>query len=228
MTIFVPYETLCCRSGMKRSMKWSNLKVVLLVLLLLAVDTACGTQLVEGVIYLKDGSTVELVGSDRIRLPGRHGSLKVLRNAFGRHKCREKYAFGDIDSVVCWHGQSPEITRKFLPAYSPGWMWVYFETPNIRVCVYSGRGYGIAANGGIQVWQKHRFLSQSRVSFFVQKRGEERFYDMGGANRRSKDLFRERLARYVEDDPELAERIRRSSAMRSKTVLLLADYDPVK
>ena len=44
----------------------------------------------------------------------------------------------------------------------------------------------------------------------------------------AKDVFRERIARYVGDDPELAERIRLSSAIRSKTIQLLRDYDPTK
>jgi hypothetical protein len=51
---------------------------------------------------------------------------------------------------------------------------------------------------------------------------------VGGANRNSKDAFRERVARYVDDDPALAERIRHSNASRSKTVLMLQDYNPTK
>ena len=55
-----------------------------------------------------------------------------------------------------------------------------------------------------------------------------RIPDVGGANRNSKDAFRERVARYVDDDPALAERIRHSNASRSKTVLMLQDYNPTK
>ena len=37
-----------------------------------------------------------------------------------------------------------------------------------------------------------------------------------------------RKSEYKSDDPELAERIRLSSAIRSKTIQLLRDYDPTK
>ena len=129
---------------------------------------------------------------------------------------------------VCWHAQSPEHIRKFIPAESPGWMWVYLETPHICVCIYSEKGYGIDSNGGIQVWQRQGTFSQSRTAYYLKKTGEKEFLTVGAANRNTKDVFRERIARYVGDDPELAERIRLSSAIRSKTIQLLRDYDPTK
>ena len=118
--------------------------------------------------------------------------------------------------------------RKFIPAESPGWMWVYLETPHICVCIYSEKGYGIDSNGGIQVWQRQGTFSQSRTAYYLKKTGEKEFLTVGAANRNTKDVFRERIARYVGDDPELAERIRLSSAIRSKTIQLLRDYDPTK
>ena len=124
--------------------------------------------------------------------------------------------------------QSPEHIRKFIPAESPGWMWVYLETPHICVCIYSEKGYGIDSNGGIQVWQRQGTFSQSRTAYYLKKTGEKEFLTVGAANRNTKDVFRERIARYVGDDPELAERIRLSSAIRSKTIQLLRDYDPTK
>lgn len=130
--------------------------------------------------------------------------------------------------VVCWHAQSPEHIRKFIPAESPGWMWVYLETPHICVCIYSEKGYGIDSNGGIQVWQRQGTFSQSRTAYYLKKTGEKEFLTVGAANRNTKDVFQERIARYVGDDPELAERIRLSSAIRSKTIQLLRDYDPTK
>lgn len=107
-------------------------------------------------------------------------------------------------------------------------MWVYLETPHICVCIYSEKGYGIDSNGGIQVWQRQGTFSQSRTAYYLKKTGEKEFLTVGAANRNAKDVFRERIARYVGDDPELAERIRLSSAIRSKTIQLLRDYDPTK
>ena len=105
---------------------------------------------------------------------------------------------------------------------------VYLETPHICVCIYSEKGYGIDSNGGIQVWQRQGTFSQSRTAYYLKKTGEKEFLTVGAANRNTKDVFRERIARYVGDDPELAERIRLSSAIRSKTIQLLRDYDPTK
>ena len=107
-------------------------------------------------------------------------------------------------------------------------MWVYFATPHIQTCIYGKKGYGIDTNGGIQVWQRIRIFSRSRVAYFLRRRGEEVWQDMGGVNRRSKERFRERIAQYVEDDPELAQRVLRSSVGRAKTVLMLKDYCPIK
>ena len=94
---------------------------LLLPILLAAVASVRGASLVEGRIY------------------------------FRKTKAKEIFQSGEIDSVVCWHAQSPEHIRKFIPAESPGWMWVYLETPHICVCIYSEKGYGIDSNGGIQV-----------------------------------------------------------------------------
>lgn len=90
------------------------------------------------------------------------------------------------------------------------------------------KGYGIDSNGGIQVWQRQGTFSQSRTAYYLKKTGEKEFLTVGAANRNTKDVFQERIARYVGDDPELAERIRLSSAIRSKTIQLLRDYDPTK
>ncbi len=164
----------------------------------------------------------------RLQLPKRFGKLTVLRDAFRKTKAKEVFQSEEIDSVVCWHAQSPEHIRKFIPAENPGWMWVYLETPHICVCIYSEKGYGIDSNGGIQVWQRQGTFSQSRTAYYLKKTGEKEFLTVGAANRNAKDVFRERIARYVGDDLELAERIRLSSAIRSKTIQLLRDYDPTK
>ena len=87
---------------------------------------------------------------------------------------------------------------------------------------------------GKRVW--HRFerrysgLAEAGnfQAYYLKKTGEKEFLTVGAANRNTKDVFRERIARYVGDDPELAERIRLSSAIRSKTIQLLRDYDPTK
>ena len=176
---------------------------LLLPILLAAVASVRGASLVEGRIYLKNGSVIECVGDDRLQLPKRFGKLTILRDAFRKTKAKEIFQSGEIDSVVCWHAQSPEHIRKFIPAESPGWMWVYLETPHICVCIYSEKGYGIDSNGGIQVWQRQGTFSQSRTAYYLKKTGEKEFLTVGAANRNTKDVFRERIARYVGDDPNL-------------------------
>ena len=71
-------------------------------------------------------------------------------------------------------------------------------------------------------------FSSSRLAYYLQKKGGETLLFIGGVNRRSKDIFRERIARYINDDPLLSEQILRSNTNRSKTVLMLKDYNPSK
>ena len=203
-------------------------RFLLALFLFTAPATLQAASLLEGRIYLKNGSVIECTGNDRLKMPKKSGRLKIFRDAFQKTKTKEVLSAGDIDSVICWHTKSPEHTRKFIFGAKPGWMWVYVETPYIKACIYSKKGYGINTNGGIQVWQRRRWFSQSRAAYFLQKHGSSEFQCVGSAYRRSKDVFRERIARYIDDDPTLAERIRQSNAYRDKTILMLHDYDPTR
>ena len=203
-------------------------RFLLALFLFTAPATLQAASLLEGRIYLKNGSVIECTGNDRLKMPKKSGRLKIFRDAFQKTKTKEVLPAGDIDSVICWHTKSPEHTRKFIFGAKPGWMWVYVETPYIKACIYSKKGYGINTNGRIQVWQRRRWFSQSRAAYFLQKHGSSEFQCVGSAYRRSKDVFRERIARYIDDDPTLAERIRQSNAYRDKTILMLHDYDPTR
>ena len=205
------------------------MKYCLLLLFLFATTAPLrAAALVEGRIYLKNGSVVECTGDDRLQLPQKSGKLKIFRDAFRKTKTKDVLPAGDIDSVICWHAKTPEHVRKLVWASDPGWMWVYVETPHIRACIYSKKGYCVDTNGGMLVRQRSGWFSRSRVAYFLQKHDESEFQNIGSTYRRSKDVFRERIARYIDDDPELAERIRRSNAYRDKTILMLRDYDPTK
>lgn len=204
-------------------------KLILLALLCMAtVYAAPAASLVKGRIYLKNGTVVECTKDDRLRLPKKSGKLKIFRDAFRKTKTKEVLPAGDIDSVVCWHAKTPEHVRKLVFTQDPGWMWVYVETPHITACIYSKKGYYIDTNGGMLVLQRRRWFSSSRVAYFLRKCGESEYQDIGSAYRRSKDVFRKRIACYIDDDPELAERIRHSNAYRDKMILMLQDYDPTK
>ena len=205
------------------------MKYCLLLLFLFATTAPLrAAALVEGRIYLKNGSVVECTGDDRLQLPQKSGKLKIFRDAFRKTKTKDVLPAGDIDSVICWHAKTLEHVRKLVWASDPGWMWVYVETPLIRACIYSKKGYCVDTNGGMLVRQRSGWFSSSRVAYFLQKHDESEFQNIGSTYRRSKDVFRERIARYIDDDPELAERIRRSNAYRDKTILMLRDYDPTK
>ena len=203
-------------------------RFLLALFLFTAPATLQAASLLEGRIYMKNGSVIECTGNDRLKMPKKSGRLKLFRDAFQKTKTKEVLPAGDIDSVICWHTKSPEHTRKFIFGAKPGWMWVYVETPYIKACIYSKKGYGINTNGGIQVWQRRRWFSRSRAAYFLQKQGDRGFRNVGSAYRRSKDTFRKRIACYIDDDPTLAERIRQSNAYRDKTILMLHDYDPTK
>ncbi len=196
----------------------------LLFLLLFTATNARASSTAEGIVYLNDGTTLEITGHDRILLPRGREKLHILRDAF-RRKTRENIAFERIDSVVCWHAQDPEHRRKFLPTTERGWMWVYFETPAIRVGIHAGKGYGIASNGGIRLFRRKGMFRRKDVDFYADKQAAG-FVRLGPIGRRTTGHFRKRLARYVADDPATARLILQSNTDRSKTVQLLHHYAP--
>ena len=202
--------------------------ILLLFLCAAAVSAAKAAPTVQGCIYLKDGRVIECGEKDRIELPKHAQDVKLLRRAFYKDKSKEVYRYEEIDSIVCWHATAPEHPRKFIPAPEVGWLWVYIETPQICVGVYSHKGYGVDSNGGIEVRVKYRYFSRSRTAYYLRKAGESKFQAVGSASRRGKDRFREAVAAYVSDDPELAGRILQSNTGRSKTILLLEAYNPEK
>lgn len=179
---------------------------------------------VEGIVYFKEGSSIGFSGNDRVYIPKRGRDVKVFRNLFTRDKQKEIYPIEGIDSIVCWHPRTPEHRRKFIPAESIGWYWLYFSTPHICAYVYSGRGYGIASNGGIQVYQRKRIFGRSQVVYYLRKSGDTAYYSLGRVKPRTGNAFRERICRYVADDAALCARIRNSDTWRDKTVLMLRDY----
>lgn len=197
----------------------------LFLLLIVLIGPSQGASLVEGVVYLRDGRTIEYTGRDRIRLPRKRAALKAWRNAYARNRQAESYRYDEIDSVVCWNPHVPEYRRQLRPLPC-GWSWLYLSEPRIRAYVYAAKGYSIQSNGGITPYYRQRTFSRSRTAYLLQKAGEEEFFDAGSASRNPSDSFRERLSRYVADDPDLADRIRQSSTSRSKTVLMLRDYLP--
>ena len=205
-----------------------NKRIVLLTLMCtMAVIAVQAASLVQGRIYLKDGRVIECAEKDRLEIPKHSQNVKLLRRAFYKDKSKEVYAFEEIDSIVCWHIASPEYLRKFIPAPGIGWLWVYLETPQIWACVYSQKGYGVDDNGGIEVWVKHRYFSRSRTAYYLRKTGDNEFHNVGSASRNAKNVFRERIAAYISDDPELAEHILQSgNKNRSKTILMLEAYNP--
>lgn len=203
--------------------------ILLLFLCITAVSVTKAASTVQGCIYLKDGRVVECGEKDRIRLPKHAQDVKLLRRAFYKDKSKEVYRYEEIDSIVCWHATAPEHPQKFIPAPEIGWLWVYVETPHICVGVFAQKGYGIDSNGGIEVLVKYRSLSRSRTTYYLRKAGETTFYDAGSASRRGKNRFREAVAAYVSDDPELAKQILQSNTTnRSRTILMLEAYNPEK
>ncbi len=74
---------------------------------------------------------------------------------------------------------------------------------------------------------KQRSLSRSRTAYYLRKTGENDFYDVGSASRNTKDVFLERIAAYIADDPALAESILQSNSRnRSQIILMLGTYLP--
>lgn len=203
-------------------------RISLILLLSLLTFSAAGSALpVEGAVYLKDGRTIVYEGSDRLIVPRKSGRLKCTRDHYSKRRTKESWDFDSIDSVVVWHPGAPHSRHKFIPLKESGWSWVYVETPCIRVYIYAAYGYSINSRGGIAPQKVVRdFGISSKLNILLQKSRDEKPYSLGDLTHRSNDSFRERICRYIADDPVLCEAIRRSSALRSKTVAMLAGYDP--
>lgn len=201
-----------------------GVKLFLMCLLGLGVFSVQAAVPVEGIIYFKEGKSVGFSDDNRVCIPRKSKDVKAFRAIFTKDKQKEIYPTEEIDSIVCWHPRTPEYRRKFIPAEGIGWCWQHFATPHIKVCVYSRRGYGIASNGGIQIWQRRGVFSRSRVVYYLRKPGETAYYSPGKMKSRSGNAFRERLCRYVADDAELCRRIRSLDTWRDKSVMMLQEY----
>lgn len=150
--------------------KHNATKTVLLIFLFLStVSAANAASFVIGRIYLKNGSVIECTENDRIKLPKRSGKTVFLRNAYRKEEVRESFKTAQIDSIIAWHPATPEHVRKFVPSESIGWLWIYVETPQISVGVYSAKGYGIDTNGGIQVIQRNGLIFRSKTVYCLKK-----------------------------------------------------------
>ena len=150
------------------------------ILCMMLVAATQAASLVQGRIYLKDGSIIECAEKDRLKIPKHSQNVKLLRRAYYKDKSKEIYAFEAIDSIVCWH------------------------------------------------WMKQRYLSRSKTAYYLRKTGDSEFHDMGSASRNAKNVFRERIAEYISDDPVLADQILESNTSnRSKTILMLQKYNPI-
>ena len=94
-------------------------RFLLALFLFTAPATLQAASLLEGRIYMKNGSVIECTGNDRLKMPKKSGRLKLFRDAFQKTKTKEVLPAGDIDSVICWHTKSPEHTRKFIFGAKP-------------------------------------------------------------------------------------------------------------
>ena len=193
----------------------------------MAVSAVHASDFVKGRIYLKDGSVVECGDRDRIRLPKRTRPVKLFRNAYRKEQEKELFSQEMVDSIVCWHPAAADHARKFVFAGKPGCMWVYFESPNIRACVYASKRYGVDSNGGIEVLVQQRYFSRSRSAYYLRKAGDDGYFCVGSASRKAGKRFRRLVAGYIADDPDLAGAVLSSrTSNRSKVILMLGEYVP--
>lgn len=204
-------------------------KAILTVFIyLLTISMVQASSFVCGRIYLKGGTIIECSKEDRLKLPKRSKSTIFMQNAYSKDEVRKTFKISQIDSIIAWHPATPEHLRKFIPSERFGWLWIYFETPQICVGVYSAKGYGIDTNGGIQIMQRKGFIFRSKATYCLKKKGEEDFESVGKINGKANGKFRKKVAEYVNDDPNMAETILNSKTKRDKTILMLQSYNSRK
>ena len=211
---------------MKKHITSKSILTVFMYLLTISIVQA--SSLVCGRIYLKGGTIIECSKEDRLKLPRRSRSTIFMQNAYSKDEVRKTFKITQIDSIIAWHPATPEHLRKFIPSKRFGWLWIYFETPQICVGVYSTKGYGIDTNGGIQIMQRKGFIFRSKATYCLKKMEAEDFESVGKINGKANGKFRNKVAEYVNDDPNLAETILYSKTKRDKTILILQSYKSSK
>lgn len=174
---------------------------------------------VEGIVYLRDGSQVEFREEDRIRIPKKRSAITAYRGVFQYNTKKQTFDFDRVDSLVCWHARSPEHRRKFLPVPSVGWCWVYFETPYIRSIIYQKKGYALSSNGGIHLALGAYYLQKTAPGMPLCSLGRVKYYHRGLK-------FRQRIARYIQDDPDSSREVEQSIGFRDATLFLIKRYVP--
>lgn len=207
---------------MKKHLAIKSLLLIFLFLPTLSVINA--SSFVVGRIYLKNGSVIKCSENDRIKLPKRSGKTIFLRNAYSKDEVKEMFKADQIDSIIAWHPATPEHVRKFVPSERLGWLWIYFEAPQIRVGIYSAKGYGIDTNGGIQIIQRIGLIFHSKTAYCLKKTGESDFTPVGKIGGKANNKFRKKVAAYVSDDLSMTDIILNSRTKRDKTVLMLQQY----
>lgn len=205
------------------------MKRLSLIALFVMLSFPLRASMAEGVIYFKDGTVVRYDGKDRIVLPKGSSSVKCYRDFYSKDKEKTAYPSAAIDSIVFWHPAADEYKRTLVPVRSVGWCWVYVDAPCMRAYIFSKKGYAVSSNGGMVALSVARQLGySSKVTFYLQKSGDDDVFSLGGVYKRSGDSFRDRICEYISDDAALCDKVRRSSSVRSKTVSMLADYRPEK
>lgn len=192
----------------------------------LSISMVKASSYVMGRIYLNNGTVIECTQRDRIKLPKRSNSVVFLCNAYSKDEIRKKFPASQVDSIIAWHPATPEHIRKFVSSDNLGWLWIYFETPQICASIYSSKGYGIDTNGGIQVLQKKGLVFHSKTTYCLKKTGVEDFEPVGATKSRSNKKFRKKVAEYIWEDPNLSNQILNSNARRNKIILMLLNYNP--
>lgn len=169
-----------------------------LLLALCSVVTVQAKTLVEGVIYLHGGKTIECTGNSRMYVPSYRSSVTYL-NGTDETAPKHNVSPADIDSLVCWQsGSRDKYTFRYVD--KSGWFWQYMNFSSIDVLIYSYKGYEIADMQSSLASQGDAVKGlKGKGVFFLQRRGMKA-KDIGDADGNGNDKFVKSICKYISDD----------------------------
>lgn len=116
-------------------------------------------QLVDGTVYLKNGTSDQYSGLTKLSMPFKNDALQRVENAYTKNqKKAAEIPSATVDSVVMWLPTRPDsrYTFVFVPKY--GWCELLDKTARSTAYFYSGGGYRIRPDGGLWFYDDRKLI----------------------------------------------------------------------
>lgn len=216
---------LCYLCTIKVNKQKMRLLTILLSVLLLSFSTADAKNSIEGIIYLKSGQTQTYAGNDRMLAPQYMGNITVYKNFGMDNQQQEDIDANDVDSIICWSATNQDVQFVFRFFKNNGWYWEYMNFDNIKVLVYSYKGYDEEFFNA--KYDKSLAVLKNKASFFLSRPDRKQIKPLGDANKKVTNTFIEKICEYISDDQETCHHFDYCyNTKRNEVLKLLVSFQP--